>query len=206
LPSSLQPSAVSWVLETSTDPHVVTAAAEVAVGLQWPSGLDLGPQLNNLWDNFLVCFSVTTRRGAWKIVLDKVHQGMSKNAVHLGQAYGVLCCAHMDPNFVKNMPSLNLWDMDRSSDYSAELKATLQVLMHRISLDSEITQTREWALHVIPCFQDSTPPNQKELVSFLHKCTNITCTDTANFTDYIFCLCSFVSPMNHYDMVWNNKR
>ncbi|KAJ7825579.1 hypothetical protein B0H14DRAFT_2596529 [Mycena olivaceomarginata] len=49
-------SAVSWVLESSTDPVMLSRAADVAIELQWPSDMDVESQLNRLWENFLACF------------------------------------------------------------------------------------------------------------------------------------------------------
>ncbi|KAJ7935300.1 hypothetical protein B0H13DRAFT_523507 [Mycena leptocephala] len=40
-PQSPEVPAVLWVLETSTDPAIITAAAEIAADLQWPLDLDL---------------------------------------------------------------------------------------------------------------------------------------------------------------------
>ncbi|KAJ7839622.1 hypothetical protein B0H13DRAFT_1911165 [Mycena leptocephala] len=55
---------VLWVLETSTDPRIITIAAEISVGLQWPLGLDLEPPMTRLHDTFELCFSPSP--GGWE--------------------------------------------------------------------------------------------------------------------------------------------
>ncbi|KAJ7794762.1 hypothetical protein B0H14DRAFT_2532730 [Mycena olivaceomarginata] len=55
-PPSQEVPAVSWVLETSTDPIMLARAADVAIDLQWPITIDVEAQKNRLWENFLACF------------------------------------------------------------------------------------------------------------------------------------------------------
>ncbi|KAJ6589443.1 hypothetical protein B0H19DRAFT_1303676 [Mycena capillaripes] len=52
LDASAEVPAVVWVLETSTDPTIVTAAAEVVVDLQWPLDLDLSTSMCRLDETF----------------------------------------------------------------------------------------------------------------------------------------------------------
>ncbi|KAJ7484194.1 hypothetical protein FB451DRAFT_1083560, partial [Mycena latifolia] len=51
--------AVSWVLETSTDPRMLTAGAEMAIDVQWPRTMDPSAQLNRLRESFFACFFVS---------------------------------------------------------------------------------------------------------------------------------------------------
>jgi hypothetical protein len=73
----------SWRIsstETSTDPRIVTIAAETSVGLQWPLGLDLEPPMTRLHDTFELCFSPSP--GGWE-----GRPGMAHCAIQCGRAY-----------------------------------------------------------------------------------------------------------------------
>ncbi|KAJ7245577.1 hypothetical protein C8J57DRAFT_1679658 [Mycena rebaudengoi] len=48
--------AVLWLLETSTNPDVISAAADIAADLQWPLDADLGLALHRLHTTFWACF------------------------------------------------------------------------------------------------------------------------------------------------------
>ncbi|KAJ7244282.1 hypothetical protein C8J57DRAFT_1681100 [Mycena rebaudengoi] len=48
--------AVVWLLETSTNPDVISVAADLAVDLQWPHHADLSLALDWLHDTFWACF------------------------------------------------------------------------------------------------------------------------------------------------------
>jgi hypothetical protein len=82
LPSPEVP-AVLWVLETSTDPRIITIAAEMSVGLQRPLGLDLEPPMTRLRDTFELCFSPSP--GGWEGRPDMAHC-----AIQCGRAYCTL--------------------------------------------------------------------------------------------------------------------
>ncbi|KAJ7136853.1 hypothetical protein C8R44DRAFT_868951 [Mycena epipterygia] len=49
--------AVAWILDTSTDPDVILAAAEMSLDVQWPLDMDLIAQTTRLRDAFLACFN-----------------------------------------------------------------------------------------------------------------------------------------------------
>ncbi|KAJ7249379.1 hypothetical protein C8J57DRAFT_1669015 [Mycena rebaudengoi] len=85
-PSEAVP-AVVWALETSTDPVVVSAAAGMAINLQWPLNLELGIHVSRLLDTFMTCFAV----GPGGI---KLREGSIDRAIACGQAYGLLKMIH----------------------------------------------------------------------------------------------------------------
>jgi hypothetical protein len=91
LESSPEAPAVAWVLETSTDPHLVAVAAEMSVALQWTGTIDLRPQLTRLRDSVLACFNFTPF-GTSGFRLDSIREGMSVRAIHLGRAFCTLRC------------------------------------------------------------------------------------------------------------------
>ncbi|KAJ7280560.1 hypothetical protein C8J57DRAFT_1563361 [Mycena rebaudengoi] len=49
--------AVLWLLETSTNPDVISVAADMAADLQWPLHSDLDVVLDRLLENFWACFT-----------------------------------------------------------------------------------------------------------------------------------------------------
>ncbi|TCD67802.1 hypothetical protein EIP91_011930 [Steccherinum ochraceum] len=49
---------VDWLLLTSTDSDVITTAARMAVEVNWPAELDIGPMATQLRDAFVRCFVV----------------------------------------------------------------------------------------------------------------------------------------------------
>ncbi|KAJ7887162.1 hypothetical protein B0H13DRAFT_2534385 [Mycena leptocephala] len=61
-PPSLEGPAVLWVLETSTDPAMISVAAEMAIDLQWPLDLDLTVAMGRLEETFKSCFDIPSRR------------------------------------------------------------------------------------------------------------------------------------------------
>ncbi|KAJ7834480.1 hypothetical protein B0H14DRAFT_3462075 [Mycena olivaceomarginata] len=78
-----------WVLQTSTDPVIITAAAEMAADLQWLISVDLAPQINRLRESLLACFEY--REDFWFLYeLEKIRDGMEPQAVRCGQAYCLL--------------------------------------------------------------------------------------------------------------------
>ncbi|KAJ7734472.1 hypothetical protein B0H16DRAFT_153668 [Mycena metata] len=76
---SPETSAVTWVLEVSTDPRVVEVAAAFVPQLQWPFRLDLRPSLRRLSDIFNGCF-----HGA------QLREGMGDRASNCMRAFGLL--------------------------------------------------------------------------------------------------------------------
>ncbi|KAJ7474416.1 hypothetical protein B0H11DRAFT_1332622 [Mycena galericulata] len=70
LEPSPEVSAVAWVLETSTDPLMVSAAAGLAIHLQWPIGMNVKAQLVRLQDSFKMCFeTVSSCHLSWASIL-----------------------------------------------------------------------------------------------------------------------------------------
>ncbi|KAJ6514287.1 hypothetical protein C8R47DRAFT_569655 [Mycena vitilis] len=83
--------AVSWVLESSTDPRTVAVAAEMVLDLQWPGGMDVTPHLAKLRDGILSVFHLSAL-DSQKISLDSAREGMTMTAIQLVRAYCTLRC------------------------------------------------------------------------------------------------------------------
>ncbi|KAJ7150832.1 hypothetical protein C8R43DRAFT_1107270 [Mycena crocata] len=216
LESSPEVPAVSWVLETSTDPHMVTVAAEMAVGLQWPGTADLRPQLARLRDSILACFDFTPI-GHANFRLDAIRDGMSSRAIHLGRAFCTLRCLHQcwqpDHDFE---PRISWFQVPSSwfqiSGLEPELGNVLRILEVKpdLHIEPDVSLATEWALYVIPLvshrYNDSDSRVRGALDYFLqqfeHTIPNL---DPSSFTDYVFCINSFLCTMNRRDMVWKDK-
>ncbi|KAG1772109.1 hypothetical protein EDD22DRAFT_947651 [Suillus occidentalis] len=55
-------SAVHWIMETNTDPHVVTSAALTVPEVEWPKLIDVSAAIVQLRDTFRACFESTPGR------------------------------------------------------------------------------------------------------------------------------------------------
>ncbi|KAF7345613.1 hypothetical protein MVEN_01580300 [Mycena venus] len=141
--------AVSWVLETSTDPNMVMHAADVIVDLQWPSTMDVSSQSNRLWENFLACFDSfefydghgpsTNMQLTW--ALHDIRSGMEDRAVQLGCAFHSLACLNQTSS---PKPRIEVWfpraQLDAHSDLQNVLYSFESILppnLHRGVTDFE---------------------------------------------------------------------
>ncbi|KAF8170482.1 hypothetical protein K438DRAFT_1773717 [Mycena galopus ATCC 62051] len=68
---------------------------------------------------------------------------------------------------------------------------------------SETPLALQWALKIIPSFQSHTRGSQIEY--FLGQFKTIPHLDKSSFTDYLFCVISFLCHVNHCDVVRNDK-
>lgn len=55
-------SAVRWIMETTTDPNVITSAALMVPEIEWPKLIDVSAAITQLRDTFLACFESTQGR------------------------------------------------------------------------------------------------------------------------------------------------
>lgn len=55
-------SAVRWIMETTTDPHVITSAALMVPEVEWPKLIDVSAAIVQLRDTFIACFESTQGR------------------------------------------------------------------------------------------------------------------------------------------------
>ncbi|KAF8170508.1 hypothetical protein K438DRAFT_1854044 [Mycena galopus ATCC 62051] len=202
---SLKVPAISWILETSTDPNVLTAAAEVAVGLQWPIGIDLTSQLVNLRNEFLICFN-HAQDPAGGFVLWDTRDGMAGRALSLGRAYCTLRCVHTAVN-ADQEPRVQLGYSPLRDSISPSLINMTRILEQKPDLngDSETPVAPQWALKIIPSFQSNTSRRGYPIEYFLGQFKITPHLDEPSFTDYLFCAISFLCHVNHCDIVRNDK-
>ncbi|KAJ6588109.1 hypothetical protein B0H19DRAFT_1247815 [Mycena capillaripes] len=187
-------SAVSWVLEISTDPVIIAAAAEIAMELQGPMSVGI----TRLRDTVLRCFEC---EGVYKITEDgpvkgvrliRIRDGMDSCAVQCGQAYGLLC------SYLGTVQPLPKYDegMVYRADYrtfeSTQLRNVVRILKgsHRLTIDFNTSpQVMDWALCAIPSLVGYSG-RKLELIWFLEqfKLDKMPALDPHIFTNDLLCL------------------
>ncbi|KAJ7154536.1 hypothetical protein C8R46DRAFT_439593 [Mycena filopes] len=196
-PPSPEVPAVSWVLATSTEPHVVTTAAEIAVDLQWPvpGSIDVRLQISKIEDALLSCFNYHVGYEG-EIVIETTRDSIK--ALHLGRAYCVLRCFLREQEKKTFIYKARLEKED-------ELSNMLRILKENphLSIDPNQPLPMEWALRVVPSFkyQDSNS-GLEALSQFLALFKDATPRlSRSAFTDFLTCICSFISAVSAVDMV-----
>lgn len=207
---------MSWVLETSTDPVIIAAAAEIAIELQWPMSVNLAPQITRLRDTVLGCFEYQsvykiTEDGPVKGVrLIRIRDGMEGCAVPCGQAYGLLRA------YLGTVPLLPKYDegMVCCADYgtfeSAQIRNVVRILTgsSRLTIDSNTNpQAVNWAVCAIPALV-AYSGRKLELKWFLEqfKLDEMPALDPHSFTNYLLCLNALLTDVNPLDVVRMDKR
>ncbi|KAJ6569139.1 hypothetical protein B0H19DRAFT_1350036 [Mycena capillaripes] len=214
--------AVLWVLETSADPHTVAVAAEIVVDLQWPRTLDLGQQLTRLRDSILACFDAS--RDGPTFILNHIRNGMAHRAIHFGRAYCTLRCVHSafhsnqgqesqfrHSNLSYRSHAGSPWGkLPAQFDHLPELANVIRILNGQPNLvfDSDASLATKWALHIIPSlqyggFEWKLWSLKDFLTQFDRTIPNL---GPAGFSDYLFCVYTFLSPESSREISWMDKR
>ncbi|KAF7326444.1 hypothetical protein MVEN_02614900 [Mycena venus] len=201
---SYEVAAVSWLLETSSDPGVIGIAAELAVDLQWPLGLDLAAQMTRLRDTFLGCFHSTYKWHHFR--LKGVKEGMAECAIQCGRAY---CSLRMVHEPARLQECFGAFPVYQDGDIQPpELVDVIQILAGSPHLllnpDSKLSLATRWALHVLPSVGLNVGTKLTGYLD-LFKHNNIPHLDVLCFTDYLFCLNAGLVPMSIHDMAWVDK-
>jgi hypothetical protein len=194
---------------------MVAVAAEMVVGLQWTGTIDLRPQLARLRDSILACFYFTPI-GPSGFRLDSLREGMSVHAVHLGRAFCTLRCIQQSSHLDRDLEPRVSWFQVPNSWFPGlepELANVLRILEVRpdLHINTDVSLATEWALYVIPLishrYNDSDLKLRAALDYFLHQFDHaIPNLVPSSFTDYLFCINSFLCSMSRRDMVWKDKR
>ncbi|KAJ7244290.1 hypothetical protein C8J57DRAFT_1681116 [Mycena rebaudengoi] len=144
--------AVVWLLETSTNPDVISVAADLAVDLQWPRHADLGLALDRLHDTFHACFIVTMEQDSSQF---QVRDSSIQHAITCGQAYGTMSISSRR-NTGKLIYSFQNLIPPRAEGAKSSQLAQLHTVFNSLKGDSKClhgvhTQpVMEWVLHVLP--------------------------------------------------------
>ncbi|KAJ7495825.1 hypothetical protein B0H11DRAFT_2387400 [Mycena galericulata] len=215
---SSQPSpaipAILWLLETCTNPDLVSTAATVAVDLQWPVGLDLGLVVDRLRAMYVSCFDVVDRpsEGYYWRGRVKVREDSVQRAINFGKAFAILQISS-GGDYTSPLPQYDLISPPEAqasggnTACAAELRRVFNILegavpvFHSIDTDS----TLRWVLAVMPHtagitslvlddFQGLSP----EKVEGLNR---------HDYADYLFCINRYLGLQpSQSDIVRKNKR
>jgi hypothetical protein len=197
-----------WILETSTDPMVVTAAAELAIDLQWPLDLDLTSAWMCLRENFHSCFDLNLN---WVV---KLRSDMAGRAINCGRA---LCSLTNVAQASGQRPRL-LWfhdlvehNVDIDPHHWTQLSIVIQFLKRQpdmIEIGDSISSDN-WALHTSASLAHRhITSGQKGLDHFLDTLhvDKIVGLDESTFADYLCCINSFLGPISPKVLVEVDKR
>jgi hypothetical protein len=211
--TSVEVSAVMWILETSTDPMVVTAAAELAIDLQWPLDLDFRSARMRLRENFHSCFDFSFK-GTKQVA--KLRRDMADRAMNCGRA---LCSLNniaqasgqqVDASWYSTLIE---HDEDIDPQHWTQLSTVIQILKRwarTIDDPGDLMSSDKWAFHTFASFDPDhcITLGQKGLEQFLDTLhvDKIPSLDESTFTDYLCYINSFLAPVNSRMLVEVDKR
>jgi hypothetical protein len=213
--TSVEVSAVMWILETSTDPMVVTAAAELAVDLQWPLNLDLTSALICLDELFHSCFNFDFTHSRVKLRME-----LADRAIKCGRAYcslrsivqasGRLSYSSLPWSY----PWID-WPIEHNENVDPlqlkQLSTVIQIYQKLSDADpGDLMSSDKWAFHTFASLDPDRciTLGQKGLEHFLDilHVDKIPSLDESTFTDYLCCINSFLAPVNPRMLVELDKR
>ena len=188
--------AVLWVLETSTDPMMISTAAEMAIDLQWPLNLDLTLSMNRLDETF----------HHWSNSEQNIQEGMAHPATNCGMAY---CSLRL---FARasghDSHKIGWW-----YGHPPELRTVIEIYRDLPGVFNASTTSRvtKWALSTIPSLelkQDLEGSLRHILDYFLKQFTleNMQTLDEEDVCNYLCCLNTFFSPCNPKLMTQKSKK
>ncbi|KAF8195206.1 hypothetical protein K438DRAFT_1827055 [Mycena galopus ATCC 62051] len=207
-PSTEAP-AVLWILETSTDPTMISTAAKMGVHLCWPLNLDPALSINRLHETFYSCFH-------WSYDPDKRHirEGMVDTAIACGMVYCFLRhISQVQGSHVNIFPFVFPFNQeDIPEACPSDLRIVLGILhgIPDVIIGSEMSQVAKWALKVIPSLDCKTTfggslhkPVEYFLNQFLK--SNMLSLSEEEASDYLCCLNSFFGPVNPQILKQQNR-
>jgi hypothetical protein len=210
---SAEVSAVVWILETSTDPFIVTAAAELAIDLQLPLDRELTSAGMCLHEIFYSCFDFKFMATHFVV---KLRGDMANRAINCGRALCSLSNVaqasghHLD---LGRYPTLSEHTEDIDPHHWTELSTVIQIL-NRVSVTIDdpgnLMSSDKWAFHTFASLDPDRhiTSGQKGLEHFLDTLhmNQILGLEESTFTDYLCCINSFLGPMDPGIVVEVDKR
>ncbi|KAJ7636575.1 hypothetical protein FB45DRAFT_447954 [Roridomyces roridus] len=183
--------AVSWMIETSTDPRILSVCAEIVVDIQWPSHLGNLPTLMaRLRDHFLQCVYHQQSMLGYTTV-SGVRETMSSLATNFGQAYCTLRV--IDPTVEEREGWNKFWSLvDEVETPEIENALTIMAAPAKDFSPSNLTftsdvQAASWIFHVVP----SLSLRSSMLKKFLERIGSSV--HSSLIADFLFCVNSFLS-------------
>jgi hypothetical protein len=195
--------AIMWILETSTDPEIISVAASMARGVDWPDSTDLDSILTTLGQTFISCFEYSSDY-VWTI-----REGMARIAINCGMAYCslrlVIRAENAEPSSSFSLMGSGVLHQTEIHEDSAEFLQLVHifhilqewpVLPH----GSKMSAIHEWGSHIIPSLHprdhfDSLPATVEYLLDqFSAEKTLQLSSD--GFSDYLCGLNGLFTPMS----------
>ncbi|KAJ7210786.1 hypothetical protein GGX14DRAFT_624925 [Mycena pura] len=190
---SAEVSAVLWVLETSTDPLMISTAAEMAIDLQWPVDLDLTLSMNRLDET--VKQSLQSKQN-----IPATSCGMAYCSLRLVARAGRASGFYSDP--------LTGWPI--RMEHPAGLQNVKQICNEypSVIIDSATWQVTKWALYNIPSLYFHGESYQLIVEYFLNQFPpqNMPTLDEEDVCNYLCCLNSFFGPCDPRIMIQKSKK
>ncbi|KAJ7921692.1 hypothetical protein B0H13DRAFT_1866474 [Mycena leptocephala] len=193
---SVEVSAVVWILETSTDPMVVTAAAELAVDLQWPLDRDLASARRCLQEIFDSCFDFKSMDNKF---VAKLRGNMAHRAINCGRAFCSLS------NIVRASgqnvgPDLYWYDFALfEHDEHIDPQCWTQLFTKTVTIDDygDLMSSDKWAFHTFASLPHIIlgQKGPEYFLDTLHV-DKIAGLDESAFADYLCCINSFLGHMD----------
>ncbi|KAJ7770548.1 hypothetical protein B0H16DRAFT_1881547 [Mycena metata] len=211
--SSAEVPAVVWILETSTDPMMISAAAEMAVDLNWPLDIDLDPLMDRLSETFASCFRLAFN-GTFNV--SKLLEDAAPRAVNCGRAYSFLrhiSRASGRPIYREPRPFI-YWreeneDAGNRSPAVQQLSNVVAILTSaRLGLDV-VSDNNRWGLYVYPTLHAGQFSSVRTALDYFLRQfeeRQISNLDQTTFSDYLCCVVHLLSPVDAGLMVKVDKR
>ncbi|KAJ7769372.1 hypothetical protein B0H16DRAFT_254907 [Mycena metata] len=180
--------AIVWALTTSTDPAMITVAAELGADLQWPIQLDrsaitIAQRLYTTTQDLCVEFSSRT-----------VRPGM----LHLTVACGKLYCTLISEPHITSVLSTIIEAPNTTGEYTAMLRIGHLWDSHiKVEVPGDSGATVKWVLHILPSVEIRLRDNIQYLTSnFLTEAP----ADMQIFTNFLCCVGAVSVPVEPWLM------
>ncbi|KAJ7479718.1 hypothetical protein FB451DRAFT_1556572 [Mycena latifolia] len=203
--SSPEVHAALWVLETSTDPNVISIVSEIAVDLQWPLDLDLRLPMTRIAQSFDSCLDISWQGNH---ASGEIRKGMALRASSYGRAYCSLRVIANTSLMDWTVPSI-FGTLDHETieigtadpvEYSHILNVAQIIkagMLPTLALDWADQPTIQLALHVIPSLNPHDtfdPLNSLEHFVAQFQGGGMTRLNESSFANYLCCVNSFLAP------------
>ncbi|KAF7334572.1 hypothetical protein MVEN_02287100 [Mycena venus] len=209
-PASAEVPAVLWILGASTDPAIISTAAELAVDLQWSLDLDLRSTeavMTRLAEIVHSCFD-------FRLVgpTTKVRKNMAELAITCGRLYCSLRLVNRAANIHLESPLqhrllLDIYIETEFETEDADLENVLNILKEwpHLSQDPDAASASiRWALHIIPSLKSiSLQAKVEHLLDHIQE--DLPSLDLPSFANYLCCLNSLFAPTDPRLMVQMDK-
>lgn len=201
--------AVLWVLETSTDPTMINAAAEIAIDFQWPVDIDLTLSMTRMEEALYSCFYQRSNDHWGR----HIREGMLCKATTYAMVYCSLRHVSRAAGCQEHTSRFKLYETIIPEGCPSDLRIAIGMFNEwpNSIFCSEPSHITKWALSVIPSIQFKTKfgrPLRETIEHFPNQFSpdNLPKLDGEEACNYLCCLNSFFGPVNPRIMQERDKR